>query len=54
MSRAAVGEAIAAVQGYVHYLQRLGVTELPVTFPSPGRTVVAVMPAPSSAAALPA
>jgi len=53
MSRAAVGEAIAAMQGYVHYLQRLGVTELPVTLPSPGRTVVAAMPAPSSAAALP-
>ena len=53
MSRTAVGEAIAAVQGYVHYLQRLGVTELPVTLPSPGRTVVAAMPAQSLAVALP-
>ncbi len=53
MSRAAVEEAIAAVQGYVHYLQRLGVTELPVTLTSPGRAVAASMPARPSAAALP-
>lgn len=31
MKRATHGEALAAVQDYVHYLQRLGVTELPVT-----------------------
>jgi uracil-DNA glycosylase len=37
MSRAALTEAVAAVQGYVRYLQRLGVTELPVTFVPPVR-----------------
>ncbi len=37
MSRAALTEAVAAVQGYVRYLQRLGVTDLPVTFVPPIR-----------------
>lgn len=35
MNRTALAEAVAAVQGYVQYLQRLGVTDLPVTLPLP-------------------
>ncbi len=53
MSRAAGGEAIAAVQDYIHYLQRLGVTELPVTLATRERAGAASMPLISSAAALP-
>jgi len=37
MSRAALTEAVAAVQNYVRYLQRLGVTDLPVTLAQPVR-----------------
>ncbi len=37
MKRDAGGEAIAAVQSYIHYLQRLGVTALPVTLAAPVR-----------------
>src|SRR5262250_169590 len=40
MSRAALTEAVAAVQGYVRYLQRLGVTDLPVMFAPAGRADV--------------
>jgi uracil-DNA glycosylase family 4 len=50
MSRAAFTEAIAAVQGYVQYLQRLGVTDLPVTFAPPGRASTPTPQAPPSAA----
>ena len=37
MNQAALRETAAAVQGYVRYLQRLGVTDLPVTFGPPAR-----------------
>lgn len=51
MNRAALPDVIAAVQDYVRYLQRLGITELPVTLgpraEAPGR---AVLPQPSAAA----
>src|SRR5262245_55826495 len=54
MSRAALTEAVAAVQGYVRYLQRLGVTALPVTFVPPVRAgVTTPQPLPSAAAASP-
>lgn len=53
MSRAACGEAIAAVQGYMHYLQRLGVTELPVILAPPVHAVAAAMPMIASASAMP-
>jgi len=53
MSRADFGEAVAAVQGYVHYLQRLGVTELSVTFATPGHAGAASMPMLASASARP-
>ena len=46
MKRDAGGEAIAAVQSYIHYLQRLGLTELPVTLALPVRTEAAALPAP--------
>ena len=42
MKRDASGEAIAAVRNYVRYLQRLGVTELPVTLAPAVRTEAAV------------
>jgi DNA polymerase len=51
MSRAALTEAVAAVQGYVRYLQRLGVTDLPVTFAPPGRADVSPPQAQPSASA---
>ena len=54
MKRDAGGEAIAAVQSYIHYLQRLGVTELPVTLAPAVRTEAAVLPARAAAPALPA
>jgi len=54
VNRDAGGEAIAAVQSYIHYLQRLGVTELPVTLASPVRTEAAAPPARVSAPTLPA
>ena len=54
MNRDAGGEAIAAVQSYIHYLQRLGVTELPVTLAPPVRTEAAALPARASATTLPA
>lgn len=42
------GEALAAVQDYVRYLQRLGVTALPVTLATPARgTTSAPVPAPT-------
>jgi uracil-DNA glycosylase len=44
MSRAAFGNAVAAVRSYVHYLQRLGITELPLTLGPPGPAVAASMP----------
>jgi len=50
MSHAALTEAIAAVQGYVQYLQRLGVTDLPVTLAPSGRTGTPTPQAPPSAA----
>lgn len=48
MRRDAGGEAIAAVQSYIHYLQRLGVTELPVTLAPAVRTQAAALPARTS------
>jgi len=53
VKRDAGGEAIAAVQSYIHYLQRLGVTELPVTLAPPLRTAAAAPPARASATTLP-
>ena len=53
MNRDAGGEAIAAVESYVRYLQRLGVTELPVTLAPPIRTETAALPARAGAATLP-
>jgi len=53
MNRDAGGEAIAAVQSYIHYLQRLGVTELPVTLALSGRTEADALPARASATTLP-
>ena len=53
MKRDAGGEAIAAVQSYIHYLQRLGVTELPVTLAPPVRTEAAALSARASATTLP-
>jgi len=52
--RDAGAEAIAAVQSYIHYLQRLGVTELPVTLAPTVHTEAAVLPARTSATTLPA
>jgi len=46
VNRDAGGEAIAAVQSYIYYLQRLGITELPV--------ILAVPPVRTEAATLPA
>jgi uracil-DNA glycosylase len=46
--RDAGGEAIAAIQHYIHYLQRLGVTELPVTLVPAVRTEAAALPARAS------
>ena len=54
MKRDAGGEAITAVQSYLHYLQRLGVTELPVILASPVRTEAAALPARAVATTLPA
>jgi uracil-DNA glycosylase len=54
VNRDAGGEAIAAVQSYIHYLQRLGITELPVTLAAPVRTEAAALPAQASATTLPA
>ncbi len=54
MKRDAGGEAIAAVQNYIHYLQRLGVTELPVTLAPSVRTEAAALPARAAATTLPA
>ena len=54
MSRAALTETIAAVQGYVRYLQRLGVTDLPVTLAPPvraGTPAPPVLPSASVASA---
>jgi DNA polymerase len=48
------GEAIAAVQSYLHYLQRLGITELPVTLAPPARTAAAALSARAAATTLPA
>ena len=53
MKRDAGGEAVAAVQSYIYYLQRLGVTELPVTLAPPLRTVAVAPPARASATTLP-
>jgi uracil-DNA glycosylase len=53
MNRDAGGEAIAAVQSYIHYLQRLGVTELPVTLAPSVRTEAVAPPARASATTLP-
>jgi len=53
MKRDAGGEALAAVQSYVRYLQRLGVTALPVTLPPPIRAEAAVQPASTCSAVLP-
>jgi len=53
MNRDAGGEAIAAVQSYIHYLQRLGVTELPVTLALSGRTEADALSARASATTLP-
>jgi uracil-DNA glycosylase len=47
------GETIAAVQSYIHYLQRLGVTELPVTLTPPVHTEAAALSARASATMLP-
>jgi hypothetical protein len=41
MKRHAGGEALVAVQNYVHYLQLLGVTALPVTLTPPVRAQAA-------------
>ena len=54
MKRDADGEAIAAVQSYIHYLQRLGITELPVTLAPPVRTEAAAPPARAVATTQPA
>jgi uracil-DNA glycosylase len=54
VKRDAGGEAIAAVQSYIHYLQRLGVTELPVTLAPPVRTEAAALAARAAAPTLPA
>lgn len=53
MNRDAGGEAIAAVQSYIRYLQRLGVTELPVTLAPAVRTEAVGLPARASATTLP-
>jgi uracil-DNA glycosylase family 4 len=53
MNRDACGEAIAAVESYVRYLQRLGVTALPVTLAPPIRTETATLPARAVATTLP-
>jgi DNA polymerase len=53
MNRDAGGETLAAVQSYVRYLQRLGVTELPVTLPPPVRARTSAHSAHASAAGLP-
>jgi len=52
VKRDAGGEAIAAVQSYIHYLQRPGITELPVTLAPPVRTAAAAPPARASATTL--
>jgi len=49
VKRDAGGEAIAAVQSYIHYLQHLGVTELPVTLAPPVRPEAAALPAQGAA-----
>ena len=51
MSRTALTETVAAVQGYVRYLQRLGVTDLPVTLAPPVPAAVSTPPALSAASA---
>ena len=43
------GEAIAAVQSYIRYLQRMGITELPVTLAPPVRTAATALPAQGAA-----
>lgn len=54
MSRTALTEAVAALQGYVRYLQRLGLTDLPVTFAPPVPAGAATPPAlPSTSAVSP-
>ena len=53
MKHDAGGETIAAVQSYIHYLQRLGVTELPVTLTPPVHTEAAALSARASATMLP-
>jgi uracil-DNA glycosylase len=53
MNRDVCGEAIAAVESYVRYLQRLGVTALPVTLAPPIRTETATLPARAVATTLP-
>ena len=45
MSRTARTEAVAAMQGYVRYLQRLGLTDLPVTLAHPVPAGAATPPA---------
>jgi len=51
MSRAALTDAVAAVQDYVRYLQRLGVTDLPVTLAPPVRASTPAPPVLPSASA---
>ena len=51
MSRTALTETIAAVQGYVRYLQCLGVTDLPVTLAPPVPAEVSTPPALAAASA---
>lgn len=54
MSRTARTEAVAAMQGYVRYLQRLGLTDLPVTLAHPVPAGAATPPAlPSTSAVSP-
>ena len=54
MSRTALTEAVAAMQGYVRYLQRLGLTDLPVTLAPPVPAGAATPPAlPSTSAVSP-
>jgi len=53
MSQVAFGNAVAAVRSYVHYLQRLGVTELPLTLGPPGPAVAASIPRIASDSVMP-
>lgn len=54
MNRTALAETVAAVQGYVRYLQRLGVTDLPVALAPPVPAGAATPQAlPSASAASP-